>query len=202
VQSALERPRDGQLRERVKQFGWDATAEKLHPIYRKVRERFRSAEGKREADRRTDAARAELELFRAKERAMKAVDSAPAEALALTAEILRQKRDDAVVHFIRGLAALRSGRIELAVQHLSESVARAPLYDGKTYLYLHLALSQLGRHDDALEVLEAAERLFPFRRPETDRMISEYRHRTLRRCGSRRISESPSAVQAAAGSIP
>jgi glycosyltransferase involved in cell wall biosynthesis len=201
VQSALERPRDGQLRERVERFRWDATAERLHPIYRKVRERFRSAEGKREADRRTDAARAELELFHAKEHAMKAVDSAPADALALTSEILRQKRDDAVVHFIRGLAALRSGRIELAVQHLSESVARAPLYDGKTYLYLYLALSQLGRHDDALLVLEDAERLFPFRRPETDRMITEYRHRTLRRCGSRRVSESR-VVQAAAGSIP
>jgi len=84
----------------------------------------------------------------------------PAEAEALARQILRDHPDDPNILRVSGVALMRQGKFEEAIDHLSTSVRIAPELAGSHEQY-GLALAALGRLNEAEESLLTASKLDP-----------------------------------------
>ncbi|MCC6751079.1 MAG: glycosyltransferase [Deltaproteobacteria bacterium] len=184
VDAARAQERSTRGRERLAELTWERAAEQLRPLYRRVLDQCGSKSGSRRLAERARRATRRAQLLQAKAEAVLTAETDPAHALRLTAALLGELPADPMVHYLRGVAALGTMQLELAREHLAACVERAPILEGKAYLYLYLILTELGDVDGALSMLDRAELFFPFRGAEIDRLLADYRAKAaLRRRG-------------------
>ncbi len=93
-------------------------------------------------------ARAQLgEIWLAKRR--------PRRAIPMFEQALERDRASAELHYLLGLAQVRSGAAEAALSPLSEALAKEPkVRYGSAYLAIGEALAKLGRFDEAIDAFE------------------------------------------------
>ncbi len=82
------------------------------------------------------------------------------EVMQVLAEALRRSPNDAVLHHSLGLAKVRSGELDSAVESLGRASELAPTVGGYVYVYA-IALNSTGRGKQAIRVLEQATQDHP-----------------------------------------
>jgi len=183
VRKAMSADYREEVRRIISNFRWEGTVERIVSIYEKVIERCMSDGGRDLLERRFMNAQQEISFHKRRGIAYKCIDDRPEEAIKIVEELMRHRKKDPMLRFIAGSAYLMLEDFESAVRKFREVIRLQPCYEIRVYLYLALALMKLGRHSEALPVLEESLRCHPFITEETRSLVHAYMDRANRKSG-------------------
>jgi len=153
-------PYEPAARQVLEGYTLDDFTRKTMKQYEKVLSTSKTRKAARRFSERAKLAEKELAYQRLKGRALALVDRDPKKAEEEASRLLGFRSDDPTLHYIRGEAAVLLFDYEAGESQLKKSIDLFPCADIKPYFYLAALLRQQGRHQEALDVLLAAQRVF------------------------------------------
>jgi tetratricopeptide (TPR) repeat protein len=175
---ALRDPPNPRARARAESLSWDTAARVIARIYRSLLdERGRKKKRKKAPGLpilRAQQAKRETLRHQIRGQALAVLSQDPAAAINLAHQVLEHFPQDAVAHFIYGVAQLSFGRYGESEAHLSRAIELTPTVDMSAYLYLALTRVQQGNGAGARAVLYQALDIHPFESEETRALVEEY----------------------------